>query len=500
MVHIAKCQLKRIQEATEKIIRYLVHALLEPSLETTMGPDTHITGEANYFYVMATIWYAIKNFPNWNWEWKTSVGNLALRDYRLFERTYLPPGNWTFGRGDRDKVPLLQWYHFGSILKLCEKGFLPQCWNEDHLRQKVSGLEKAAKLAAAEKLSSQRPYTADDEIIDRLAFLSDEMGLERTKSTPISTVAKLAMSRVKQREFTRELNPGWHACREECATSGPWEIHALCHHSRLVVLTLERKEAEEWRMTGHAKAEMECYKQKVCGFLNGEGTLVPCWERAHLKARKGWLRSEASAVFATTILGADGNSMLSPALNGISSDAAIGAMYMAEMMKDQLDVFEKSTGEIGRARPIPWKSFCAPRQYHPESFTNSLEDTPELYKAPRIKDTFIPISLQNDVNSPEDKDLKFTKSNFTEAILKDLSVSDIRADEGSEQDDNDIAWKVRHLYFETLDEKEKEQKGSLLSWALYDSLVDQEVQHRFLYDDHRPAIEQIGLLIRVIVL
>lgn len=37
-------------------------------------------------------------------------------------------------------------------------------------------------------------------------------------------------------------------------------------------------------------------------FRNAEGTLIPCWERAHAEARKGWLRSEATAVLASTLL------------------------------------------------------------------------------------------------------------------------------------------------------------------------------------------------------
>jgi hypothetical protein len=464
MLVVAKCQLKRIREATEKIIRYLVSALLEPDLETTMAPDTHITGESNYFYVMATIWFVIKDFPDWNWDWIHSISTLTVEDYRFFERNYLPAENWTFGRADRDKVPILRWYHYGSLLKLCDQAFFPLTWLEGDLRRKVFRLEKAAKLAAAEKLSSGKPYIADDEITDRLSFLSDELELEYTKPGAISTVVRLTMKRVRQRDYTRELNSGWHPFHEVGSTSGPWEIHALCHHSRLVVLTLEEKVSKEQRITEHAKDEIESCKQIVCCFLNAEGTLVPCWERAHIKARKGWLRSEASAVFATTLLGAD-RKRIGPPTHGPK--------------KDQLDILEKSTGEVGLAPPIPWKSFCAPRRYHPNSFTNSLEDTPELYEAPRIKDIFIPISLRDFVTPSSQKDLKFTQANLKDDLLKAFSISDIRADEGSDQDECGVAWKPRHLYFDSLGEIEKKE-GALLSWALYDSLVDQEVQHRFL--------------------
>jgi hypothetical protein len=69
-----------------------------------------------------------------------------------------------------------------------------------------------------------------------------------------------------------------------------------------VVLSLEEKDSQDWRTKEHTKEEIESYKWKIYCFLNAEGTLVPCWERAHAKARKGWLRSEATAVLASTLL------------------------------------------------------------------------------------------------------------------------------------------------------------------------------------------------------
>ncbi|KAE9364857.1 hypothetical protein N431DRAFT_474422 [Stipitochalara longipes BDJ] len=508
MLRVAKFQLTRIQGAVDKMIRYLVWALLDPNWNTNMMPDNHIAGDSNYFYVMTTIWFAIQAFPTWEWDWKDSLFSLNNRDkgIHLLDKTRLPPENWIFGKADKEAIPFLRWYHHGSVLNLCEQGFLSQSWRNDDFDRKVSKLEKAAKLAAAAKLSSGRPYTADDEMIDRLSFVSDELELEHFKAGRISAVAKLAMNRIKQRDFTRELNPGWFPSHEQGSTSGPWEIHALCHHSRLAVFFLDAKDSEGGMLSEHTKEDIECYKQKIRGFFNGEGTLIPCWERAHTKARKGWLSSEASAVLATTILAAHGknmemllventdpNTQKNPQKRSKKKHARqadrqhhfeeqkqvlLQTMYMGSLMKDQLDVFSKSTGELGRAPPIPWKSFSAPRRYHPESFTNSLEDTPELYEAPLIENTFIPISLQSIVTSPKEPYLKFTQDNLN-AVLKDLCVSDIRADQDAE-DESGLAWKVRHLEYETVDDRGKEAPGSLLKWALYDSLVDQEVQHRFL--------------------
>jgi len=506
MLRVATFQLTRIQGAIDKIVRYLVWALLDPNWNTNMMPDNQVAGDSNYFYVMTTIWFAIKAFPDWEWDWKDTLINLDTGDIgiHILDKTRLPPEKWIFGKTDQETIPLLRWYHYGSVLRLCENDFLSKSWCNNHLDRKVLRLEKAAKLAAAAKLSSGRPYTADDEMIDRLSFVSDELELERSKLYRISPVAKLAMDRIKQRDFTRELNPGWFPSREEGSTSGPWEIHALCHHSRLAVFFLEGKDSEGGIVSDHTKEDIESYKQKIRGFFNGEGTLIPCWERAHIKARKGWLCSEASAVFATTILAANGKNMEILPADGTDSNTQnkskrskkkhakhagrqhhfeeqkkvlMQTMYMGSLMKDQIDIFSKSTGELGRATPIPWKAFSAPRRYHPESFTNSLEDTPELYEAPLIEDAFVPISLHNIVTSPKKPNLKFTRDDL-DAILKDIWVSDIRADQDTE-DKNGLAWTLRHLDYATVDDKGREAPGSLLKWALYDSLVDQEVQHRF---------------------
>ena len=70
------------------------------------------------------------------------------------------------------------------------------------------------------------------------------MGLENLDSN-FCTIASLSMRRVKERDFTRSINPGWLLEGEDGYTDGPWEVHALCHHSCLMVLSLERDDSED---------------------------------------------------------------------------------------------------------------------------------------------------------------------------------------------------------------------------------------------------------------
>jgi hypothetical protein len=576
MLKIADAQLSRIQENIQNIIRFLVRALLKPDSRTPMMPDSHVPGESNYYYVMTTIWYVTRNFPKWTWDWEASIVKWEGKGH-LFDSERLPLDNWTFGTSEKERVPLLQWYHCGSILGLCQQGILPENWKDEGLEEKVSRLAKAAKIFAAAKLSCRQPYSADDEIIDRLSFLSDELGLEPRGRGRIGTVASLCMKRVKRRDNTRDLNPGWLPHRDKGPTSGPWEIHALCHHSRLVVLSLEEKDSQDWRTKEHTKEEIESYKWKIYRFLNADGTLIPCWERAHAKAREGWLRSEATAVLASTLLIINEKDMkdglFASGATDVDTERGSGdashteqahteqvvtkqahtvkarkkqankeqarkaqalveqaqmdqrkllleILYMESLMKDQLEVLEKFTGEAGRLPPIKWTTFSPPRRYHPESFCNSLEDTPDLYgefNYSYLLQFMESLRIFDITATGPDQDAEgFTweiipykydcwdSKKFEELSeqVKDLSKQedDLSKQEGDLSKQKDDLLKKKNDKEKEKDELNKRKDE--LCWGLYDSvskihaviavifvffhanalrqLVDQEVQHRFL--------------------
>jgi hypothetical protein len=513
-----------------------------------MLPDNHVRGESNYYYVMMTIWYTWKYFKD-NPDWKLLslrklTGQKEEQDGLLFDHNHLPSDNWTFAKGDRNKVPLLQWYHYGSLLELCKNDVLPKSWqgNSDLLEQKVARLAKAAKMRASAKLFSQEPYVADDEILDRLSFVSNELGLENIKSQSVGIIELLSMKRVKQRYFTRSLNPGWLPRDEEESTSGPWEIHALCHHSRLVVLIKEEESKQDWRTEEHTKAEEESFRQRICIFLNAEGTLIPCWERAHAKARRGWLRSEATAVVASTLLTIlqkpltdsstrgdkgklDDVPAGNPALEQPEAEESVSPppesspdpkelvtevaklsntmqnhnsqvaelsntvrdhnhqvrldqrklfqeiSHLDGLMKDQLEAFERFSNESSLLPPIQWRSFRPTSKYHPVSFFNSLEDTPDLYKPEELGKVSVPLSLNDHIRLPEDLEktsTEFSKRDLDEVVrMKCLSLFDIRAT-GPDEDAKGFTWETKKWRFKYDDSIPS--SANRFSWALYDNV------------------------------
>lgn len=530
-----KNQMNRIKSSIERIVRYLAKALLEPLLNgkprTSLMPDYKVPRESNYYYVMMTIWYVWKYFhqvdPAWRFDWTDQLGK--GEDSVLLGPRRLPPDEWTFARSDRDKVQLLQWFHYGSLLKLCKKGILDNWWEgEGHdlelLEYKVRKLANAAKMVSSAKLSSRKPYVADDEIFDRLSFVSDELDLENLEPTDNGVITLLSMKRVKGRDYTRTLNPGWLPKNMEGSTSGPWEIHALCHHSRLVVLTKEEKTRQSLRTREHTHSEAEGFRQNICNFLNAEGTLIPCWERAHAKYRKGWLRSEATSVVATTlVIILERILELASPIAGDGEDTSAGddastksptdgtkpewpqtlatfaersmdhekrivqeVIHLGGLMKGQLNAFERFTNESGQQPPIVWKSFRPPLTYHPTSFTDSIEDKPDLYKYQVLRKRPMPLSLSEGIierpdavgRNKRDFDREDINKIFRDEDMRDLLfIVDIKAAR-NEEDNEGFTWVIKDYQYKKFDEcedaderkKKVDKNTEALKWALYDSV------------------------------
>jgi hypothetical protein len=474
-------------------------------------PDSKPSGDLGYLYIMTTIWYVKRNFPKkyhpkWNWDWETSLAKLR-QDCPIFHTGRLPSENWTFEGSEREQVPFLRWYHCGSMLALQQQGIIK--WTDNGLEDKVSTLAKGAKIFAAAKLSARRPYCTDDEIIDRLSFLSDELGLQPRKPGEIGIIAGITIKRLKRRDNTRYLNPGWLPPGDRGTTSGPWEVHALCHHSRLMALSLEEKDTQDWRAKENTKEEIGSYKQRIYSFQNTEGTLTSCWERAHVKAREGWLRSEATAVLASTLLNIN-RKYLKNGLSDYTTEDVPGAAppsdqaqavqsrdthdltkhvdlnqqhllremkYMESIMKDQLDIFERFTGESGRIPPINWMAFSPPRRYHPDSFFDSLEDTPEKYTVDRLESTAVPASIISNITAPKDlkllvKELGFGhearfKEDYLWNHLENLTIFDIPAVQSS-QKANEVSQEIKPYQYKRMEGKSEGNTTSC--WRLYDSV------------------------------
>ncbi|GAB1319395.1 hypothetical protein MFIFM68171_09605 [Madurella fahalii] len=406
-------QRKRIRDCINLVVQYLVEALLSPGSDVALKPDTFVRGDSNYYYVMLTIWYVAQNLEQTG----EPIDRWNLVQAKVEElHKYLPHDNWNFQSADRSKVTLLKWYHYASILSLHCQGLLPlpETWERAELEAKVARLEVAARVTSATQLSSKRPYQVEDEIFDRMTLIVDELGFNYANCN-VRKIASFSVRRITQRTATRAINPGWYPSHEDHPTSAPWEVHALCHHSRLMVLSLD-PDWEQW------SEEVETIKDQLGHFLNTEGTLVACWERAYSKASRGWLRSETTAVVASTVIDLLAHQIgpgkptegLQVGKQEISDPISIaGNVFRGEFQQPG-----KTLGEASSPPPIDWMTvFAPPKKYHPDAFVQSLSDTRYVYRKKVLqKRIAIPSTLER---FKSENPLNFTR----ETLQKDLEES-----------------------------------------------------------------------------
>ncbi|KAL2067648.1 hypothetical protein VTL71DRAFT_15744 [Oculimacula yallundae] len=509
-------QSRMIKNRIELVIEYLFQALLHPNSDASLLPENIFAFEPNYYYAMMTLCYVARKSELLKFSWPPFYSTWSKDQSRLQNR--LPGDNDNFNPALKEKVLLLKWYHYGSIRELVARGNIHSSWTEGVPSNHVYRLRRDAVRAAKAKLSSHDVYVAEDEILDRLAFLAWPLGLEDpvyTDRCP-ATMASITAKRIGARDFTREINPGTVTSAESQATCGPWEIHALSHHSRLMVVNHEYKRRDH-RSKSDRLDEVDMYRQRFCDFITAESSVVPCWERKSLATRRGWLRSEATSVVATTLLSIcqkDFEILEEEKAPRMSHDTST---YPAQGSQD--DFLPKSRDE-GSDPAIDWKKYKPPHRYHPEDFFNSLDDTPDFYRSERIEKIEIAPSLRlylgpllkvndYDSSSPGAGGARFASDSIRLAISSTpISIIDLTAHK-SEQFDA-TSRKASHQYRvrtfgavrlyasetwnlklegpvledglvrEPPSNQDKQWEQEKVVDRLSDSLVDKGVQHRIL--------------------
>ncbi|KAI1128833.1 hypothetical protein F5Y10DRAFT_291616 [Nemania abortiva] len=542
MLNIATSQCNRIQGAIECILSFLVELLLpskpiaQEEYFTPLRPRCP-TDQSEFYYIAMTIWYIVKSFRKIKWKPLSRLCNFEQGD---MINSCIPPDNHNFGAIDNRKITLLKWYHYGSLLSLADRGILPSYWRSSIMKKKVYRLSNAATVACTGSTASSSHYSVDDEIVDRLSFLAHELGMEEFDATA-ETVTSASIQRVRGREFTKYLNPGvllpsgrGYSFQE---TSGPWEIHALCHNSRVHMLTLESdseyaKATRGCRGSETREEEVAVYKNKVYMFLNSEVTLIPCWERSPTKMRSGWLQSEAAAVHGSTLLDIHNKipviSRVSPRNSPQTCPIVnpAGGQYRGpatSFTTGAPDGFDKSSlstqfREIMKelkgegVRPIDWVSFRPPRQYYPDNFINSLEDTPHLFRPPATDNVFIPATLNPLAKPPgsvgfsrHDLQNALQEAEWSSSIVDILVSQQISSSRRRERARGTNTKLPDMRYYRRGAETTYGRKALINTFkkedelirALFDSLVDQSVQHRILHI-HKLPDELIRMLAFVV--
>ncbi|KAH7303390.1 hypothetical protein B0I35DRAFT_179574 [Stachybotrys elegans] len=377
--------LRRIRHAIGSLMAYLVKTFLESApTGHVLLPESRTTRTSEYHYVMVTIFYITKHYPSVRWSWaartKFNAANLLGRALRSSLTNANPlPCNAGVRLITRENDVLLDWLHNECIFTCLWDQVVPREWKPS--LAEIKSRRKLARTTLTQRLASGGPYRAEDEIVDRLGFLAELF----PEIADAKTIASRVSKRIEAREFSSSIRPCQLQQGQPGYTGGPWEIHALCHHSRLMVAYRRLLVADVSNTRQEELEDIETFKKKFCPFLTTDGSLVPCWERSNSASRQGFLRSEATAVLGSTLL-----DLLQSDLKYLDStknteEEKDGAGKSGEGRK-----IPDSTGPIASKANIDYLLFKPPQRYHPEDFLNSLDDTPHLYTTRYMKKIRIP--------------------------------------------------------------------------------------------------------------
>ncbi|KAI0453698.1 hypothetical protein F5B21DRAFT_504978 [Xylaria acuta] len=553
--HTARKQIELIKEYIGQIVAFLVTAFIKPR---SNGADVSLakpssSSDHSYYYVMITLWYVIKNQPE-------CIGNIGGREEfqlnfatwlttnhnqnrgALWDSNRLPSDEWLPEKDLTTEIHLLRWYHYGSVLALLKWSLKTLNIPEERkasvrleivkLHNTVHRLINAASISSASKTSSKAPYVPGDEIIDRLSFLAGEIDAENLNDVIHYKMDTLAVQRIRQRQYTKLLNPGKYTADEWGNTEGPWEVHALCHHSRLQVSYMDSDHAN----ADMAKTEIEKFRRRFCPFLTTEGSILSTWERKYLTQHQGWLRSEVTCVIASTLLDISRDELSSPGIgsdNGrVNQDSNVETATGESLLTDDAEISsltstdnplcdpsfqQSSAGPNHDLPPVDWIVFRPPHTIYPKESLVSLDDTEEHYKriSTRKSAEFrrLPTKIRDYLESNRDEWTKelladllcrkwvsvidiLSNSNRDLRVLGQLKLWEERTDIKLKENPNtknsvieSEVWKELELGIPI---KFREQSWMVsrpqpltahqeLEDVLSDSLVDKGVQHRLLF-------------------
>lgn len=132
-------------------------------------------------------------------------------------------------------------------------------------------------------------YFAQDEMIDRLALLSDDLGLDTPSKGSKTSCRQLALRRIKDRKPTEEL----YSSQTETSHWEPWELKCLNHHNRWVA---------SWFPDGR-EAALGNDKENCFKFLQPDFNFVASWDRSNSYMVGEWFDVETSSVICATLAG-----------------------------------------------------------------------------------------------------------------------------------------------------------------------------------------------------
>ena len=380
-------------------------------------PDAPYSAFDRVWYHTIILWYVLHHCPD---ALKSPETNSLLRS-RMTSLEHVG----TYYSQDDPKSTILQWYHSSCFLQICKNPeseggasvFVNRPENDPIAAQEMTWKNKAQKsLKPAGKGRSNRAL--EDHHVANLALLAEELFSNSADTTGLSNqCVSYAKEFILNRDWTTILNPGKEDRKQANHTiqdtSPPWELVSLNHHSLL------RPEV------GASEEKVEAALDICQEFLFSDFTFIGSWDRSDTSMVSTWWDLLPSSILSATLLdrrlelqdsvapdpiqevksngkveGAEttevkdlaSSHQTGPVPSILSRKPTIktGDETMDEIVKRLLDGFARaSTRQAEEGEEFDWRSRRPQRISFPDTFTQSLEDTPELFQSKQLKNVSI---------------------------------------------------------------------------------------------------------------
>ncbi|KAH8597407.1 hypothetical protein B0O99DRAFT_76478 [Bisporella sp. PMI_857] len=340
------------------------------------------------------------------------------------------------GKGEYPtKLIFLMWYSYACLGEIYQH--LPEEIQHNNpapqsVKREIRNIAKAWQKKAESTMASVRKnttetYSEQEEMIDRLVILGPELGLP-------STCVAHTRRRISERRQTTALNPGYvrfHKGVARAPITPPWELSCLNHHARLAL----------WNEPEMDEQELKTARSDSLQFMTATYTFLPNWDIGFPNVASLWWDIDAAAIMCSTFLDMrtkpasvdkvsaeddapkpefsqklqpttaltetemmnekEMKSVVESKPKKDSPDDTIADLLRRQLQKQDI-IINCLKKENDMVLEYDWINFSPPYILHPDTWIQSLDDTPELYRSAQTKT----VQLRNGILQYFDRKVK----------------------------------------------------------------------------------------------
>lgn len=302
-IELALVWMARAQVKIDKVLLPIRpdHASTGPKMNDHSGRERAVKIDSSYnqaCFTRIAIWYVVKYC-------KTAISDKFWRYLQEKGLGALPDSSeLSESRVDKESTPkndVLLWFDMSCLLLL---------WQDLHAEDDRSHIGEARerilrsqehreKIVKRLRKSQSRPYSTEDEEVDRLFLLGEELdllGLPSDRSASLATArAEQTRSWIARRRRTETFNCGPRSTNirrsAQITSNAPWELSCLNHNALL------QASLDPTKDVNLSQSRDACFE-----FLLSDYTFMTSWDRADKSMLGKWWDMEPGSVIGATLL------------------------------------------------------------------------------------------------------------------------------------------------------------------------------------------------------